>query len=97
MATFAIAGFTKKFSPLIFIIGGNFLFATAIILFTFTHTFEIALLLLFFAGLGLLSCFATLNTTIQRTVSDEVRGRVLSIYALMFIGLGPVGNLEIGW
>lgn len=97
MATFAIAGFAKKFSPLIFILGGNFLFAIAVILFTFTSNFEIALLLLFFIGLGLLSCFATLNTTIQHTVSDEVRGRVLSIYALMFLGLAPVGNLEIGW
>ena len=97
MATFAIAGFSKRFSPLIFIIGGNFLFAVAIFLFTFTSNFEVALLLLFFAGLGLLSNFATLNTTIQHTVSDEVRGRVMSIYALMFLGLSPVGNFEIGW
>jgi hypothetical protein len=37
------------------------------------------------------------NTTIQHAVEDRMRGRVLSIYALTFMGFAPLGNLEIGY
>jgi len=47
-------------------------------------------------GGGLLAQFATMNTTIQHMVDDTMRGRVLSIYALMFMGLFPLGNFEVG-
>lgn len=97
VATFIVSGLSKRFSPMIFIIGGNTLFAISIMLFTFTTKFELALLLLFFAGVGLLSQFTMLNATIQNMVTDEVRGRVMSIYVLMFLGLSPLGNFEIGW
>lgn len=96
-ATFIVSGFSKKFSPLIFILGGNALFSLAIFLFTFAKEFQLALLFLFLAGVGLLSSFAMLNTTIQNMVTNEVRGRIMSIYALMFLGLSPLGNIEIGW
>ena len=55
-----------------------------------------ALILLFFAGFGLLSQFAMMNTTIQSLVKNEFRGRVLSIYIFMFMGLTPLGNFEVG-
>lgn len=96
-ATFIVSGFSKKISPLIFILGGNSVFALAVLSFTFVKQFEPALVCLFFAGLGLLSSFAMLNTTIQNMVANEVRGRVMSIYALMFLGLSPLGNIEVGW
>lgn len=37
-----------------------------------------------------------MNTTIQRLVKSEFRGRVLSIYIFMFMGLTPLGNFEVG-
>ena len=54
-------------------------------------------MLLFIAGFGLISQFSTINTTIQSLVKDEFRGRVMSIYVLMFLGLAPIGNFEVGW
>jgi MFS family permease len=96
LATFLIAAFSKKISPLVFIFGGNFLFAVSIILFSFTSDLHFALPLLFFCGLGLLSQFAMMNTIIQSLVKSEFRGRVLSIYILMFVGLTPIGNFEVG-
>jgi hypothetical protein len=30
-------------------------------------------------------------------VANEVRGRVMSIYTIMFLGLAPLGSLEVGW
>jgi sugar phosphate permease len=40
--------------------------------------------------------FATTNTLIQTSVSDEMRGRVMGIWALVFGGMMPVGGLESG-
>src|SRR5690606_25031290 len=53
--------------------------------------------LLFFIGLGLLSQAATINTLIQTMVKNEFRGRVMSLYVLMFLGLAPLGNFEVGF
>ena len=97
IAAFFVSGFAKKVSPMLFIIGGSIIFSLGVFLFTFMQNFEVALVCLFFGGFGLLANFAMLNTTIQNLVTDEVRGRVMSIYALMFLGLSPLGNFEIGW
>ena len=95
-ATLLIGLFSKKVSSVYFILGGNTLFSVCIILFSFTTNLTLALTLLFFAGFGLLSQFAMINTTIQRHVKSEFRGRVLSIYIFMFMGLTPLGNFEVG-
>jgi len=48
-------------------------------------------------GAGLLNHTATSNTMIQLFVSNELRGRVMSMYTLSFIGLAPIGSLEVGY
>ena len=93
MATFLIAGFAKRVAPIVFIAGGSMLFAVSLILFSYTTNFTLALVLLFFAGLGLLSQFAMMNTRIQSLVKSEFRGRVMSIYVFMFVGLSPLGGV----
>ncbi|MDF2455085.1 MAG: permease [Cytophagaceae bacterium] len=97
LATLLIATFSKKISPEIFILGGSILFAISLILFSYTSHLLMGLILLFLTGLGLLSQFAMMNTVIQSLVSSELRGRVISIYILMFIGLTPIGNIGAGW
>jgi MFS family permease len=97
LATILISVFSKKVSPVVFIIGGNMLFAVSILLFSNISNLHIAWILLFIAGFGLISQFSTINTTIQSLVKDEFRGRVMSIYVLMFLGLAPIGNFEVGW
>ena len=39
---------------------------------------------------------ATANTTIQLTVPDELRGRVMSVYTTVFAGSTPIGGLLAG-
>ncbi len=39
---------------------------------------------------------STSNTLIQTSVPDEMRGRVMGVWALIFGGMVPVGSLEAG-
>ncbi len=40
---------------------------------------------------------STINTTVQMNTPDHLRGRVMSLYTLVFVGSTPVGNLYAGW
>lgn len=97
LAVLVISFFNKKISPLIFILGGNALFVAAIIAFTFVANFMLALFFLAFASAGLISQFSMINATIQRVMCQKYRGRVMSLYTLMFLGLAPLGNFQIGF
>lgn len=97
LATYLVGAYGNKIPPLVFILGGNTLFALCLILFSFTTNFTLALVLLFFIGVGLLSQASMMNTLVQGLVKQEFRGRVMSIYILMFLGMAPVGNFEIGY
>jgi predicted MFS family arabinose efflux permease len=71
-------------------------FFTAIIGFSYSHWFAASEVLAFFegfSGITMISCF---NVTIQHLSSDEMRGRVMSIYATSFLGLPPLGSLLAG-
>jgi MFS family permease len=50
-----------------------------------------------FIGVGLMNHMVTTNTLLQLFVSDELRGRVMSIYTLSFIGTAPLGSLSVGY
>jgi MFS family permease len=52
--------------------------------------------LLFGAGLSMVSFFAVGNTLLQQLVTDEMRGRVMSMWLLTFIGTLPVGSFLSG-
>jgi len=74
----------------------NIGFSILLLIFSFNGNFPLALL----AGFGLGVCFmaqnTNLNSLLQTRVSDEMRGRVLSLYTISFFGLSPVGNLVAG-
>jgi MFS family permease len=71
-------------------------FFSAIIGFSYSQHFAFSEVLAFFegfSGITMISCF---NVTIQHLSSDEMRGRVMSIYATSFLGLPPLGSLLAG-
>ena len=48
-------------------------------------------------GASLVIITASANTIVQMTVPDYLRGRVMSIYMLVFAGTTPIGSLFVGW
>ncbi len=77
-------------------LGGIFLFAIALFAFAFCRNFYLSLVPLFAAGLGMLLFFSTSNTTVQTIVPDEMRGRVMGLWSLLFGAMIPLGSLQAG-
>ena len=67
-----------------------------LIAFSMSHVFWISSLMLFFVGFAATSQMAATNTTVQNRVPDELRGRVMAVYATMFLGIQPIGALLAG-
>jgi len=63
----------------------------------FCTAIAISMLAQMLIGFGIINYMAGTNTMLQMFVSDELRGRVMSIYTLSFIGLAPLGSLEVGF
>ena len=59
-------------------------------------SYALSLVAMFATGLGAIGMAATANTTIQLTVPDELRGRVMSVYTTVFAGSTPIGGLMAG-
>jgi MFS family permease len=48
------------------------------------------------AGFTMMMQFTSINTLIQAMVPDQLRGRVMSLYSMMFLGMAPLGSLVAG-
>lgn len=59
--------------------------------------YALAHLCLALVGFGMVMQNATSNTLVQSLVPDELRGRIMGVYSLMFIGLAPLGSLFYGF
>ncbi len=53
--------------------------------------------MLFVAGFSLMIQVGASNTLIQSMVPDHLRGRTMSVYSMMYIGVGPVGAMVSGF
>ncbi len=76
---------------------GIFCMAIAVAGFGVSRWMAISLLAQLFIGVGLMNHMVTTNTLLQMFVADELRGRVMSIYTLSFIGSAPLGSLAVGY
>lgn len=71
-------------------------FPVVLALFAFNRSFPLALVLAVLLGVGFMLQFTLINTLLQTRVSNEMRGRVMSLYTLTFFGFTPFGNLALG-
>jgi MFS family permease len=72
------------------------IFGTGLILFSFSATVPVALLILCMTGFGSMALVASSNTILQTIVDDDKRGRIMSLFTMSFIGMSPFGSLIAG-
>ncbi len=72
-------------------------FGVGLILFSYVTYYPIALLFAAMIGFGMMSQITISNTLIQTTVDSNMRGRVISFYAMAFFGMQPIGGLLVGF
>ena len=75
---------------------GNLSFPALVLLVSLSRSFALSLLLLVGVGFSFVAQNALANTLIQVTVPDELRGRVMSFYALMFTSMMRIGGMQAG-
>ena len=63
----------------------------SLVCFSFSRSLWLSVALLLPAGYSMMLQMACSNTLIQTMVPDELRGRVMSVYSMMFMGMAPFG------
>jgi MFS family permease len=96
LGALTVATFGNRVRPRVMILGGLWLFSAMLVLLAVVRWFPLVLLCMAVGGWGMLLYFATTNTLIQTSVSDDMRGRVMGIWALVFGGMMPIGGIESG-
>jgi MFS family permease len=79
------------------VLGGLWIFSGMLALLSLVGSYYyLALACLAIGGWGMILFFSTTNTLLQTGASDEMRGRVMGVWALVFGGMMPIGGLEAG-
>jgi predicted MFS family arabinose efflux permease len=78
------------------VLGGAILFGICIANFALTKHLGSSLTFLFGVGFALVVSVATTNTLLQKLVTDQMRGRVMSMFIVSFMGTMPIGNIVAG-
>jgi MFS family permease len=71
-------------------------FGGSLILFAFSRLFWLSMILLIPVGFTMMLQMASSNTLLQSMVPDQLRGRVISVYSMMFMGMAPFGAFFAG-
>jgi MFS family permease len=70
--------------------------SVGLVIFSQSHFFWLSAGVLFVVGFAATSQMAATNTTVQNRVPDALRGRIMAVYATMFMGVQPIGSLLAG-
>jgi MFS family permease len=76
--------------------GATFTFSMLLIAFSFSRTLWLSVALLLATGFTMILNNALANGLLQTITPDGLRGRVMSAYAFVYVGMGPVGSLLSG-
>lgn len=86
----------SKWNPGTLLLLVTLMFGTGLLLFSFSPWYASALFILLFVGAGQTLFMGIANTMLQFTISEEMRGRVMSAYVLIPMGLMPLGSMVLG-
>lgn len=76
--------------------GGALLSPISVLAFSASRSLAFSSVCLALSGMGFVTQNATINTLIQGAVPDELRGRVMAVYILLFFGSTPFSSLMAG-
>ena len=86
----SVAGLARMLQIASAMLGG------ALVLFGLSHTLWLSLILMVFAGFGMIQTASASSTIIQTLVPEDKRARAMSYYAMAFFGAAPFGSLFSG-
>jgi len=70
--------------------------SVCLLIFSQSKSFSLSIVVLFIVGFAATSQMAATNTTVQNRSPDALRGRLMAVYATMFMGVQPIGALLAG-
>jgi MFS family permease len=92
----ALALVGKSRLPLALVIGAGLTTSALTLTLAAIRHFPAAVVLLALTGLSQIVFMASCNTTLQMVVPDRLRGRIMSVYAFVFVGVTPIGSFFVG-
>ena len=72
-------------------------FSIAVVAFAISRNLWLSCATLYVCGFATMIQMGASNTLIQSMVPDELRGRVMSVYSMMYMGVGPLGTIFAGY
>lgn len=72
------------------------MFSAGLMTFAISSNFWFSMIMLLITGFGMVVEFAASNTLLQTMVDDHMRGRVVALYSMSFMGITPLGSLALG-
>lgn len=91
-----VAGNRREITPGL-LVGAATLFGTFQVLAAYAPALPLQLLPLVLLGMASVTFSAGVNSTLQLQVDPEMRGRVMALYSLVFLGSTPIGAPLVGW
>jgi len=76
---------------------GNLLFPATLLLFALSQSIWVSFVVLLGVGVSFILQNALSNTLIQVSSPDELRGRIMSVYSMVFQGMSRVGAMQAGF
>ena len=92
-----VATFGERIERRWLVYGAPVLFCAAFVGLSVATSFVAALVGLFVAGFALVVFGVSAQTKVQQDVTDELRGRVMAVYSLVFSAMMPLGGLLVGF
>jgi MFS family permease len=92
-----VATFGGRGSRSRWLFSSSLLVSASMLGFSLSRSYPLSLALLFFGGFGIVAQATTSNGFLQLSVPDALRGRMMGLFGIMFMGMMPLGNLVAGF
>lgn len=96
LGSLVVASVTRLDHRKLLLTTGSLLFPVAILLFAVSKWLSLSMLSMALAGVGFVAQNSTANTLIQLDLPDQLRGRVMALFLLLFFGATPFTSLMAG-